>query len=150
MPNRRPFAFVLLTSVLAVSSTGAQGSPPASAPAAQRPADEVKAIGRKYAIWLVTSQIDSLAAHAGTPELAASTKADGLELSVEIAGFAGAELVLLEERAVKRLKKDQYWRVARYSVLGEPLLVRIVVNADGSYGGAGFSALSQAPPIDNP
>ena len=152
MPIARSFAPSILVLLLAGSTAGAQGAAPASAmaAAAQRSPEELKAIGRKYAIWLLTARIDSLVAHAGTPEIAASTKSDGLEISVGIAGYAGAEVALIEERMVKRLKKDQYWRIANYSVLREPMLVRIVVNADGTYGGVGYNALSQAPPVDTP
>ncbi len=155
MRVHRLFARVFLPVVLSGTAL-AQAAPPAGAPAAasaapaSRSPEELRAIGRKYAVWLLTSQIDSLVAHAGTPEIEASTKADGLEIGVGIAGFAGAEVSLLEERMVKRLKKDQYWRIANYSVLREPFLLRIVINADGSYGGVGYNPLSQAPPVDTP
>lgn len=115
-----------------------------------KPVDDLKLAGRKYAGWVVLAQGDSLAAHAASPDMLAHIRDELPGMAAQIAVRAGTETELVEERMVKRNKADQYWRIAKYSTMGEPLLIRIVVTPDGKYAGTGVGPLSQAPPVDPP
>lgn len=138
--------FRLMTTVVVLMSApslNAQATP-------ARTLEQLKAAGRQYAEWVIGAQADSLSAHAVSPEMVPDIHKDAASMAVEIAARAGTEVALIEERMVKRNKADQYWRVAKYSLLGEPLVIRIVVSPDGKYAGIGVGPLSQVPPVDPP
>jgi hypothetical protein len=80
----------------------------------------------------------------------AETKtAKALEPIVErLASRAGTEEALISERWVLRNGLRQYWRTAKFSMIGEPFLLRLVLVAPGTFSGVGLGLASQAPPID--
>ena len=141
-----------LTVAIALASPFASpvASPLAAQTAPSKSLDELKLAGRKYAEWVVTALADSLVAHAASPDMVSEIRDNVATMAAQIGVRAGVELSLIEERMVKRNKADQYWRIAKYSTLGEPLLIRVVVSPDGKYAGLGVGPLSQAPPVDPP
>jgi len=115
--------------------------------APQRP--DSLALARQYTVWLYTGQVDSLFAHHPADAQRDTTLRQRIRGSVDqLALRAGTETSVIEEKFVKRNGRTQYWRTAKFSDFGEPLLVRWVLNPDGTIGGIGMGPLSQAPPID--
>ena len=85
-----------------------------SAPVHAKLPDDSLAIGRKYATWFWTSQIDSIAAHTAEPVSAQQRQ----QMTDQIAQFiarAGTEQSVVEERWIRRNGNRQYWRIARFS-----------------------------------
>jgi hypothetical protein len=115
--------------------------------APQRP--DSLALARQYTVWLYTGQVDSLFAHHPADDQRDSTLRRRITASVEqLALRAGTETSVIEEKFVKRNGRTQYWRTAKFSDFAEPLLIRWVMNPDGTIGGIGMGPKSQAPPID--
>lgn len=108
------------------------------------------ALARQYTVWLYTGQVDSLFAHHPADAQRDTTLRQRIRASVDqLALHAGTETKVIEEKFVKRNGRTQYWRTATFSdFAAEPLLVRWVLNPDGTIGGIGMGPLSQAPPID--
>lgn len=126
-------------------------APAARARPARLPADSME-LGRRYTRWLYTGQVDSLVAHH-----AAEARADTARLTsvlrsalADLTARAGTETEVVEERFVTRNGQRQYWRTARFSGYGEPIMVRWVILPTGEIMGLGTNPASQAPPIDPP
>ena len=120
---------------------------PAATAAPQKP--DSLALARQYTVWFYTGEVDSLIAHHPLDAQRDSTLRQRLNQQVEqLALRAGVETGVIEEKFVKRNRRTQYWRTAHFSNFSEPILVRWVMNPDGTIGGMGLGPLSQAPPID--
>jgi hypothetical protein len=115
--------------------------------APQRP--DSLALARQFTVWLYTGQVDSLFAHHPADAQRDTTLRRRIRESVDqLALRAGTETSVIEEKFVKRNGRTQYWRTAKFTDFDQPLLVRWVLNPDGTIGGIGMGPLSQAPPID--
>lgn len=113
----------------------------------QRP--DTLALARQYTVWFYTGQVDSLIAH--HPATAQRDTALRRRITAEmemLAVRAGTETAVIEEKFVKRNGATQYWRTAKFTDMGEPILLRWVITPEGKIGGLGLGPLSQAPPID--
>lgn len=121
-------------------------SPALSAQAQSRP--DSLALARQATIWFYTAQFDSLIAHHDAASRADSTLPSKYARQL---GFlterAGTEVIVLDEKFVRRNGQPQYWRTARFTDFAEPLLIRWVI-VDGEIAGMGMGPASQAPPID--
>ncbi len=107
-------------------------------------------IGRRYARWFLTSQVDSLVAHIPERSLSAIGGRDALmQRMMEVAARAGETQGVVEERFAWRNGQRQYWHAVNTTLLGEPLLVRIVISPNGDMIGLGLGPMSQAPPVDS-
>jgi hypothetical protein len=107
-------------------------------------------IGRRYVKWFLTSEVDSLVAHMSERTLAALGGRDGLTTQmVQVAARAGQTGSVVEERFAWRNGQRQYWHAVNTTMLGEPLLVRIVIAPNGEMTGLGLGPLSGAPPVDS-
>jgi hypothetical protein len=112
--------------------------------------DDSLAIGRRYATWFLTSQIDSLTANMSAGTLTALGGRDGLtQRMAEIAARAGQVTGVVEERFVWRNGQRQYWRVVNTTGVSEPVAIRIVISPKGEMIGFGANPLSSVPPIDS-
>jgi hypothetical protein len=132
---------LLAASLLATTTAAAQTRP-------RLPNDSV-AIARKYATWITTNRFDSLIAHRAPGDPNTVTATEMSDRYAQVWARVGTEATLVEERWVRRNGQRQYWRVARYSDFAdEPVVLRVVINPDGSYGGDGINPLSRVPPID--
>lgn len=115
--------------------------------APQRP--DSLALARQYTVWFYTSQVDSLIQHHPADAQRDTTLRRTLTASIEqLTMRAGTETAVIEEKFVKRNGRTQYWRTAKFTDFAEPLLLRWVINPDGTIGGLGMGPKSQAPPID--
>lgn len=121
-----------------------QASP---SPAPQKP--DSLALARQYTVWFYTGQLDSLIAHHPVSAQRDTTLRRRLNAQMEMLTMrAGTETAVIEEKFVKRNGATQYWRTAKFTDMGEPILLRWVITPDGKIGGLGLGPLSQAPPID--
>jgi hypothetical protein len=116
------------------------------------PKNDSLALGRKWTEWLYKNQIDSLvAAHA--PAARTADVAESLRRNLEeLQRRGGTEVAVVDERFIKRSGNTQYWRTSRFSNpnVGEPVMIRWVVNTDWQIIGLGINPASAAPPIDKP
>jgi hypothetical protein len=118
-----------------------------TSPAVQKP--DTLALARQYTVWFYTGQVDSLIAHHPAGAQRDTTLRRRLNAQMEMLTVrAGTETAVIEEKFVKRNGATQYWRTAKFTDMGEPILLRWVITPDGKIGGLGLGPLSQAPPID--
>lgn len=122
-----------------------------SAPALRaqaKPRPDSLALARQATIWFYTAQFDSLIAHHEAQSRGDSTLAARYAQQLAfLTERAGTEVIVLDEKFVRRGGQPQYWRTATFTDFAEPLLIRWVV-VDGQIAGMGMGPLSQAPPID--
>lgn len=141
MPLASPrAAFAVLVSVCIASPVAAQQP---------LPKDSLE-LGRKVAGWMMRGPADSVFAYL---DVGFSAQIGGLaglaEMQQMISSRAGAEKGVVEERFAWRNGKRQYWRSMNVENLGEPLLVRVVIEPTGLVSGLGINPLSMAPPSDS-
>jgi hypothetical protein len=131
----------IATAILALATLPAE---------AQRlPADSLEA-ARRYARWFINGQTDSLVTAMapgtlealGGRERVAATQAD-------LASRGGAEAAVIEERFVWRNGKRQYWRTVQMTAQEGHLVIRLVIDHDGRFGGFGISNAGNTPPTDS-
>ncbi len=144
MSFRRILPALLLLATPGIAS--AQTAP--AAKPAQLPKDSME-IGRKYTQWFYTNQVDSLVAHmdsSGRNNRQARSNVQGsLAQLTERAGF---EKSLVEEKYITRNGARQYWRIANFSSIDEPIVIRLVISSKGELIGFGMNPLRTAPPVD--
>ena len=137
----RPFT------ALAVAAVLGSAVAPALAAQAAMPADSL-AHARHLTDLFFSGKQDSLLVHfdaEGRGQISVAELQDRLE---ELAGRAGLESEVLEEKFVKRNGLTQYWRTGKYTMYEEPILFRWAFNTQGQIAGMGVGPASQAPPID--
>jgi hypothetical protein len=116
---------------------------------AQTPVDSL-ALARQYTTWLYAGEADSLVAHSTEETRNQEGAADKyLQMTQLIAQRAGTELEVSEETWKLRNGDCQYWRVAQFSAMEEPLLVRWVLDREGRIDGFGAGPYTQAPPVES-
>lgn len=119
------------------------------APAPAQEAPDTLALARQYTMWLYAGEADSVSAHATEEARNGFATPDQVHrMSDMIMTRAGIEIEVVEETWKLRNGDCQYWRVARFSDLPEPLLIRWVLDPAGRIAGAGIGPLSQAPPVE--
>lgn len=164
MPKSRNsrHTFPLATGVLAVAGL-ALAAPTLTAqeaeqatPAAQTgegphlPADSM-ALGAQYAEWLVHYELADLWDRF-SPEM--QENFGSLGSFKEQVGDAfrqiGEQEDIVSQRWWMRNGKPQFWHTAEFSQIPEPVVLRFVVEPDGTISGIGFNPRSQNPPVDDP
>jgi len=137
----RPFT------ALAVAAMLVSIAPPALSAQTAMPVDSL-AHARHLTDLFFSGKQDSVLAHfdsEGRAQMSVAELQDRLE---ELAGRAGLESEVLEEKFVKRNGMTQYWRTGKYTLYEEPILFRWAFNKQGEIAGMGVGPASQAPPID--
>ena len=118
--------------------------------AAQDARPDSVALGRLFTKWLYSGRADSLWAHTGAEMKKNMGSPDAFkELTGNLVGNVGTEVEVESEKFVMRGGKPQYWRVARFNLLSEDLLIRLAI-VNGELVGMGFGEAWDAPPIDKP
>jgi hypothetical protein len=138
----RPFrSLTLATVVLALASLPAQSQ--------RLPTDSLEA-ARRYARWFINGQTDSLitAMAPGTIE-ALGGRERVAATQDQLASRGGAEAAVIEERFVWRGGKRQYWRTVQMTAAEGHLVIRLVIDHDGKFGGYGISSAGNTPPTDS-
>ena len=136
--------------------TPAAAPTPTPAPAATpRPAPakldyDSLAFGRLAHGWVLAGEVDSLWAHSDSAfRVALGSKDRWAAMQMELAGRAGVEVSVVEERWIKRNNTRQYWRVFNASDFTEqPLVIRWALLPGKMIAGLGMNPLSNAPPAD--
>jgi len=107
------------------------------------------ALARQYTQWLYAGEADSLVARStdGARESFA-TREGFTRYTRMIAGRAGFETDVIEETWRLRNGACQYWRTAGFTDIGEPMLVRWVLDEEGRIAALGLGPATQAPPVD--
>ena len=141
MTMRQLRTLSLATVILALASLPAH---------AQRlPADSLEA-ARRYARWFINGQTDSLITAMAPGTLEALGGRDRVAATQnELASRGGAEAAVIEERFVWRLGKRQYWRTVQMTAQEGHLVIRLVLDHDGKFGGYGISSAGNTPPTDS-
>jgi hypothetical protein len=112
------------------------------------PTTDLVVAGRQLAAWILTNQLDSVAAHLEPGENADTVKMELTRFIQELAIRGGNEVKVTDEKVVRRLGNYQYWRTADYDRAPGAVLLRIVLTPDGKYGGIGIGLANNPPPID--
>jgi hypothetical protein len=120
---------------------------PALAAQASMPADSL-AHARHLTDLFFNGRHDSVLVHFDAEGRAQTSVTELLDRLEELAGRAGLESEVLEEKFVKRNGLTQYWRTGKYTLHEEPILFRWAFNKQGQIAGMGVGPASQAPPID--
>ena len=133
-----------LLSLSAAAALPAQNA--ASAGAAAMPADSL-AHARHLTDLFFSGKHDSLLVHfaAGDEPMTVAELQNRLE---QLAGRAGSEVEVVEEKFVKRNGMTQYWRTGKYTDFEEPVLFRWAFTKQGQIAGMGLGPASNAPPVD--
>lgn len=141
MTVRHLQTFTLATAILALASLPVQ---------AQRlPADSLEA-ARRYARWFINGQTDSLITAMGPGTLEAlGGRGQIAATQDDLATRGGAEAAVIEERFVWRNGKRQYWRTVQMTAQEGHLVIRLVLDHDGKFGGYGISSAGNTPPTDS-
>jgi len=107
------------------------------------------ALVRQYTQWLYAGEADSLVARStdGARESFA-TPEEFTRFTRMIANRAGLETDVIEETWKLRNGACQYWRTADFTDIGEPMLVRWVLDEEGRIAGFGLGPATQAPSVD--
>ncbi len=128
---------------------GVAGLAPAAARGQEASVDSL-ALARQYTTWLYAGQGDSLAAHATSEAAESMGGVAGLSQVADVlAEHAGTELEVYEETWKRRNGACQYWRVAGFSGVDEPVVLRWVLDREGRITGLGIGPESQTPPVES-
>ena len=144
------FLIIAAAILFAVAPLPAQAPAVNPAPAAGGSRPDSLALARQYIKWLYTGRADSLYAHTAEPTRKSLGSAERYrEITGNLLTSLGSETEVESEKFVMRSGKPQYWRVARFSLLQEDFLLRLVI-VDGEIAGLGFDEAWDAPPVDQP
>jgi hypothetical protein len=142
MSYRRKLAAASLGMLLLPAIAFAQSKP------GKLPTDSME-MARKYTKWFYNNQLDSLVAHMDSTHRAQPQALAQLQRRVALlAERAGEETELMEEKFVTSQGARQYRRVAKFSIIGEPMMVGWVMNEKGEITGMGLGPARAAPPVD--
>jgi hypothetical protein len=111
---------------------------------------DTMAVGRQATEYFYDGNVDSLWTML-TPAFqeglgSADELLDRLDMLTE---RAGDEMELIEESIRMRKGRPQYWRVAEFEMVPEPLLIRWVISPEGKVSGQGLGLASQPPATDD-
>jgi len=133
---------------VAIAQVSTTASPTTRSKPAQLPADSAERAHR-YIGWLLESRSDSLFANLDSLSKKQVGSPAALDkMALEIAARAGTQEKPLEERWVTRNGHRQFWHTGKFSLMEEPLMVRVVILPSGQIAGFGFNPAGSAPPVD--
>ena len=149
--------YLATIAALAIAATSSAAQTPTTATAASTektpvmpppPTTDLVVAGRQLAEWILTNQLDSVAAHLAPDQNADTTKMELTRFIEQLAIRGGTEVKVTEEKVVRRLGRYQYWRTSDYDRAPGAVLFRIVLTPDGKYQGHGIGLANNPPPID--
>jgi len=129
-----------------------EGEAEAEAPAeiTPMPADSME-IGQRYAGWLIDYRADSLWAHlSDESKERLGSVGDFRDQMGQIFRQIGNQDHVVSQRYWMRNGDHQFWHTAEFSNLDEPVVIRFVIDPDGTITGLGINPQSQNPPVDDP
>lgn len=143
-PGALALAFVLF---VPGASSGQESD---GAAAVHLPADSME-VGAKYVEWMLDYRADSLWSW-----LSDEMREDGgsvgefKERMAGLFGQIGDQRRVLSQRYWMRSGKPQFWHTAEFSEVDEPVVIRLVIEPDGTISGIGFNPQSRNPAVDDP
>lgn len=139
------------TSVLtAQEAEAAAEGDAAAAEVAPMPADSME-IGKRYADWLIDYHADSLWAHlSDESKERLGSVGDFRDQMGQIFQQIGNQKRIVSQRYWMRNGDHQFWHTAEFSGMEEPVVIRFVIDPDGTITGLGINPQSQNPPVDDP
>jgi len=118
-------------------------------PASSETVVDSLALVRQYTQWLYAGEADSLVARSTDGARESFATPEGFtRFTRMIANRAGFETDVIEETWKLRNGACQYWRTADFTDIGEPMLVRWVLDEEGRIAGFGLGPATQAPSVD--
>jgi hypothetical protein len=138
-------------SLLAAQNTdGADANATDAGPTAPMPADSM-AIGEKYVDWLIDYRADSLWTHLSDDvKERLGSVGDMRDQMGQIFRQIGNQGHVASQRYWMRNGEHQFWHTADFSNIDEPVVIRFVIEPDGTITGLGINPQSQNPPVDDP
>lgn len=147
--------YLATIAALAIAAPSAAAQTPTTAAASPEkvvmpppPTTDLVVAGRQLAEWILTNQLDSVAAHLAPDQNADTTKMELTRFIEQLAIRGGTEVKVTEEKVVRRLGRYQYWRTSDYDRAPGAVLFRIVLTPDGKYQGHGIGLANNPPPVD--
>ena len=143
--------FGALALVLAASPVMAQDdAAEADAPLADMPADSM-AIGDQYVTWFLDYDAESLR-EKFSPELQErlGSVGDMIDRMGQFFDQVGTQETVVSQRYWLRNGERQFWHTAKFSGMDENVVIRFVIQPDGSITGIGINPESQNPEVDDP
>lgn len=147
--------YLATIAALAIAAPSAAAQMPTTAAASTEkvvmpppPTTDLVVAGRQLAEWILTNQLDSVAAHLAPDQNADTTKMELTRFIEQLAIRGGTEVKVTEEKVVRRLGSYQYWRTSDYDRAPGAVLFRIVLTPDGKYQGHGIGLANNPPPVD--
>lgn len=152
----RALAGALVVAVAAALPAAAQSPSPLPQPApavvpqgaVESPMKDSLGHARRLVRLWSAGEVDSLMVWVAPQHRERITRDRVVALIADFTARVGEEAEVLDEKFVRREGQTEYWRTARYTVAGQPMLFRWTLDAQGHVSGQGFGPASQAPPID--
>jgi hypothetical protein len=139
--------------LLLAPSTGRAQEPSGEedAPAAPHlPADSME-LGATYVDWMLDYRADSLWAHFGDGMRENfGSVGDFKDRMANLFREIGDQRSVISQRYWMRNGRPQFWHTAEFSGVPEPVVIRFVVEPDGSISGLGLNPQSRNPAVDDP
>lgn len=121
-----------------------------AAEAPHLPADSME-LGAKYIDWILDYRADSLwARFSDEMKENFGSVGDFLDRMGDLQMQIGTQNRVVSQRYWMRNGKPQFWHTAEFSEVNEPVVLRLVIEPDGTISGIGFNPESQNPPVDDP
>jgi len=122
----------------------------ADASAPHLPADSME-LGAKYIDMIVNYDAgdfyENLTAEA---QENLGTVGDIMDRMASMFEQIGEQDEVISQRYWMRNEKPQYWHTAKFTMMDEPIVFRLVIEPDGKISGIGINPESQNPPVDDP
>ena len=106
-------------------------------------------LGATYVDWMLDYRADSLWARFDDGMRENSGSAG--DLKDRLGGLfqqIGDQRRMISQRYWMRNGKPQFWHTAEFSGVPEPVVIRLVIEPDGTISGMGINPQSQNPPVD--
>lgn len=119
-------------------------------PLAEMPADSM-AIGNQYAEWFLDYDAESLR-EKFSDELKErlGSVGDMIDQMGQFFDQIGMQETVVSQRYCMRNGQRQFWHTAKFSDMDENVVIRFVIEPDGTITGIGINPESQNPPVDDP
>ena len=119
-------------------------------PLADMPADSM-AIGDQYAEWFLDYDAESLREKFSDDlKERLGSVGDMIDQMGQFFDQIGVQETVVSQRYWIRQGERQFWHTAKFSGAAENIVIRFVIQPDGTITGIGINPESQNPPVDDP
>lgn len=122
----------------------------AAEPLADMPADSM-AIGDEYVSWFLDYDAESLREKFNDRmKERTGSVGDMIDMMGQFFDQVGVQEEVVSQRYWIRDGSRQFWHTAKFSEVDENIVIRFVIEPDGTITGIGINPESQNPPVDDP